>query len=88
MTRNFRQRRCRYCDKHGGDYGQHSGACLPPEVLLELYEYAQANGSRWRSRLREEWFQGGDVLRYLRNAVGPSRLHRIKPPNNRPEGQS
>lgn len=80
MSRNFAQRRCRYCNKLGGDFGRHPGPCLPTEVLQELATYAAENGQRWRAKLREEWLQGGDALRYLRNAVGPANLHKIKPP--------
>lgn len=80
MTRNFAQRRCRYCDTRGGDFGRHAGTCLPPEELAALARYAAENGPRWRAKLREHWFQGGTELRYLRNAVGPARLHKIKPP--------
>lgn len=80
MSRNHGQRRCRYCRAHGGDYGRHPGNCLPPEELKALAAYAAEHGKQWRAKLRLHWFHGGDHLRYLRNAVGPAQLHKIKPP--------
>ena len=77
MTRNFGQRRCRYCGKWGGDYGVHSQPCISVEERQALIAFREENGIRWRSKLRDSWTRGEPILQELRNVVGPSGLDRI-----------
>lgn len=57
--------------------------CLSAGELEALKKYAQEHGRCWRADLRREWMtESGSpypVLRELRNKVGPSGLHRIRP---------
>lgn len=77
--RNFRQRRCRYCGSHGGDFGRHQSPCLSPAELDALKDFVRVNGRTWRSKLREAWLNEEPILREVRNRVGPSGLKRLKP---------
>lgn len=53
--------------------------CLPDEVKAELTRWIKQHGVRWRAALREHWLRDGDELRYLRNAIGPSGIAKIRP---------
>lgn len=56
--------------------------CVSDEDWREIKQYAQANGTRWRAKLRAEWDAGSDEgwKRRLRNNLGPNRLAKVKPP--------
>ncbi len=60
---------------------QPSGTILTDADLLALREFATANGSQWRRRLRAIWDTGTDTewQRRLRNVVGPRGLAFLKP---------
>jgi hypothetical protein len=62
--------------------GVQAHGCVSDEDWREIKQYAKANGTRWRAKLRAEWDAGSDEgwKRRLRNTVGPNRLAKVKPP--------
>jgi hypothetical protein len=52
--------------------------CIPVDVSIALKQYAKDHGRTWKSQLVNEWMEGSDTLRYVRNTIGPSGLYRLK----------
>lgn len=83
----MKQRRCpriQLCPKCGRMKIHHPRGDLydcpvPSEVIQRLREFKQANGIRWKAKLRALWTSGQDegLLRQARNMIGPSRIDKI-----------
>ena len=48
------------------------------EQRQELQAYANENGRNWKGKLRKEWSDGRDTLRWARNEIGPTGLDRVE----------
>jgi len=77
--RNFGQTKCRWCRKWLP--ACRNGGCLSDETKSELVSYVAREGRTWRAKLRTEWANGSEVLRELRNTVGPRELSGVKTPD-------
>ncbi len=74
--RNLGQTKCQRCQRwHLGCLQE---KCIADYQWQELVDYAKANGRSWKAKLREEWFQGKETLRWARNLIGPRDLDKVK----------
>lgn len=75
--RNLGQMKCNRCRRwHLACY---QAACISDETWAELQAYAKENGRSWKSKLRDAWTRGDDVLQWARNIIGPRNLDSVKP---------
>ncbi len=75
--RNLGQSHCRWCTE--AYYACQINGCLSEETKDELFKFKDQNGHYWRKKLRDLWMQGSEVLREVRNRVGPTDLAKVKP---------
>jgi len=69
---------CEFCGR-GKVACPSQGQCLSEKERTQLCQFILEHGRTWRARLREEWGSGSDLLRQVRNIIGPSGLSRVRP---------
>lgn len=75
--KTYRRRYCGWCGRGPNRCAEHG--CVSDQTKIDLLRWINRGGHRWRQELRDHWTKGGDELRSLRNAVGPSGLTHINP---------
>ena len=72
---------CPRCGEMRSNHGPDPWACpVDDGVIVALKKYRDANGSRWKARLCEEWGKGtitDDGLARAKIQIGPRRLYKI-----------